>query len=318
MIQSISGVLCCGNISYDIPVWPVDKFEWGTTLWVERIESCVGGNGGNTSYALAKMGTPVKLFGMTGQDEHGDQVLNILQKAGVDIGGVRRTSSPTNSSICVIHSSGDRLFLHRLGASVDVTSGMLDLKSSPTASHFHLANLFSLPHIRATAPSVLRRAHEAGLTTSLDTGWDARGKWMEDVAPCLPHVDLLFVNESEAHMLTQSERSAEVAAVLRRDGATDIVLKLGAAGCVLFFEDQQIALPGFPIRALDTTGAGDSFAGGFLSALHRGYDYPRSARFANAVGALNSEKLGAVGGVLGFPETLAWMEERQRITLERV
>ena len=57
MIERIDGVVCCGNICYDMPVWPVERVAWGATTWVERIEHSVGGNGANTSYALARLGT---------------------------------------------------------------------------------------------------------------------------------------------------------------------------------------------------------------------------------------------------------------------
>src|SRR4051794_12214585 len=169
-ISSVAGVLCCGNISFDIPVWPVDRFQWGTTLWVDKIEETVGGNGGSTAYSLAKLGTPVKLFGVVGRDAHGDAILDRLQETGVDVSCVGRSDLPTNSSICVVHPTGDRLFFHQRGASSAVSPDMLDFSPGPPPgySHFHLANLYPVPAIRTSAPDVLQRAHAAGLTTSLD------------------------------------------------------------------------------------------------------------------------------------------------------
>ena len=87
-IQRISGVLCTGNISYDIPVWPVDRFQWGTTLWVEEIDHSLGGNGANTSYTLAKLGTPVRVYGMVGSDEQAAHIKTVLNEAGVDTAGI--------------------------------------------------------------------------------------------------------------------------------------------------------------------------------------------------------------------------------------
>jgi sugar/nucleoside kinase (ribokinase family) len=246
---------------------------------------------------------------MVGRDEQGDSLIRMLTEAGVDTSGVQRTGTPTNSTVCVVHSSGDRLFLHRLGASSDVTPDVIELaqRSEGSYSHLHLANLFSLPHMRTAAPAVLARAHELGLTTSLDTGWDARGEWMSLVAPCLPHTDLLFVNESEGKMLTGSENPAEIVSTLRGRGAGDIVLKLGGNGCIAFSGEYEYVIPRFDVKAIDTTGAGDCFAGGFLSAIYRGLSFAEAARFANAVGALSVEKLGAVKGLRNFEETLSWM-----------
>jgi sugar/nucleoside kinase (ribokinase family) len=316
-IEKLTGVLCCGNISFDIPVWPVDRFVWGTTLWVDAIEDSVGGNGGNTSYALGMLGVPVRLFGTVGSDKHGDTVLSLLQQAGVDTSQVRRSPKPTNSSICVVHPSGDRLFLHQRGASTDVTAEQADFQPQTIAgfSHFHLANLYTLPVMRTHAPAALQQARYAGLTTSLDTGWDAESEWMKLLAPCLPHLDLLFVNETEAKMLTGFDAPQEAATALRAQGASDIVMKLGNQGCIVFQGPNEYAVSGFPVKAIDTTGAGDTFAGGFLSALHRNWTFLEAARLANAVGALKVEKLGAVKGVRNFDETLAWMNTRN--TLER-
>jgi ribokinase len=308
-ISSVAGVLCCGNISFDIPVWPVDRFQWGTTLWVDKIEETVGGNGGSTAYSLAKLGAPVRLLGVVGRDAHGDTILARLEATGVDVSRVGRSDLPTNSSICVVHPSGDRLFFHQRGASSAVFPDMLNFSLDQNAgySHFHLANLYTVPAMRKSAPDVLQRARANDLTTSLDTGWDADGRWMEDLRPCLPFVDLLFINETEAKMLTGVDEPRKVAETLRALGASDIVVKLGSKGCVVFTGSEEYVAPGFPVKAIDTTGAGDCFGGGFLAALYHGKNIMEAACFANAVGALKVSQLGAVKGVRGFTETENWM-----------
>ncbi|MEO8127729.1 MAG: carbohydrate kinase family protein [Bryobacteraceae bacterium] len=308
-ISTVAGVICCGNISLDIPVWPVDRFQWGTTLWVDKIEETVGGNGGSTAYTLAKLGAPVRLLGVVGRDAPGDKILAKLEETGVDVSRVGRSDLPTNSSICVVHPTGDRLFFHQRGASSAVSPDMLDFTPQNNAgfSHFHLANLYTVPAIRASAPDVLRRARANGLTTSLDTGWDADGRWMQDLRPCLPLVDLLFVNETEGKMLTGEDEPRRVAEALRDLGATDILVKLGGKGCVIFAGGEELEAPGFAVKAIDTTGAGDCFGGGFLAALHHGKNRKEAARFANAVGALKVSQLGAVKGVRNFADTELWM-----------
>lgn len=308
-IARVTGVLCCGNICHDIPVWPVDQFTWGTTTFVAELEAGIGGNGANTSYTLGRLDCPVKVYGIVGRDWQGDNLIGILQKAGVNTDGVERTGAPTNSTVCVVNSTGDRLFLHRLGASSDMRAVNLQVGSPQAApySHFHMANFFTLPDIRKHAQEILAEARSAGKTTSLDTGWDGMGRWMEDVGPCLPYVDLMFVNDTEARVLTGFEDSAQAAAKLRDLGAGEVIVKLGGSGSVLFAGDGTHHAAPFSVKPVDTTGAGDCFAGGFLAALHHGMPYAEALRFANAVGALNVQKLGAVTGIIGFEETLAWM-----------
>jgi sugar/nucleoside kinase (ribokinase family) len=306
-IASPTGVVCCGNISMDMPVWPVENFTWGTTMWVDTVQENIGGNGGNTSTALAVLGVPVRLYGMVGKDRQGEFILDFLLDRGVDTTCIARSDKPTTCTICIVHPSGDRLFLHRVGSSTDVEAAAVRFDDGPPFSHFHLANLFALPVLRFEAGDMLARAKARGLTTSLDTGWDARGRWMEDVRACLPHTDLLFVNESEAKMLSGFDAPDAAVRALRELGAGDVVVKLGGRGCVVYHGSARDAAAAFEVKVIDTTGAGDCFAGGFLAALHRGMSYLEAARFANAVGALSVERLGTVLGVRPWEETERWI-----------
>jgi sugar/nucleoside kinase (ribokinase family) len=311
MISRIDGVLCCGNISYDIPVWPVASVAWGKSVWVDEITFSVGGNGANTSYSMATLGVPVRLTGMVGRDDAGDAIIAMLEKAGVQP-DIARTDSPTTATVVLVHPDSDRSFIHRPGASRDVTPCMLTYRV-PSFTHFHLANPFSLPAIRTAVGEVMKRAREAGLTTSLDTAWDAKDRWMEDIRPGLPYTDLLFVNHSEAKMLTGSDDLRMATRIFRELGATDVVVKVGPRGCVVFAGDEEFEVPGFPVKAKDTTGAGDCFAGAFLASLHRGLNYVQAARFANAVGAMKVEQLGAAQGVRSWEETQAWIRSRDTL-----
>lgn len=303
------GILCCGNIVLDVMVRPVEQFTWGTTTWVDSIEQNLGGNGSNTSYTLGILGVPVRLLGLVGRDAFGDLALSILQSAGVDLSCVGRSQAPTTASICPVNAAGDRLFLHRVGSSAEVFPEPIEFTPPMLEgmSHFHLANVFALPEMRKRAPESLARACQAGLTTSLDTGWDARGRWIEDIAGCLPQLDLFFMNQDEARMLSGSADPEQAARRMQSLGARDVVVKLGAEGCAVFAPDSAARFPGFEVEVVDTTGAGDCFVGGFLAALSRGACYAQAARFANAVGALSVQKLGAVNGVRTWEETEEWM-----------
>jgi sugar/nucleoside kinase (ribokinase family) len=303
------GVLCCGNIVVDISVRPVEQFQWGTTTWVDSIEQNLGGNGSNTSYTLGMLGVSVRLLGMVGRDPFGELALSILRSGGVDLTFVVRSQAPTTTTICPVNAEGNRLFLHRVGSSAEVFPEPIEF--TPTMltgmSHFHLANLFALPQMRLRAPESIRRAREAGLTTSLDTGWDARGRWLEDIAGCLPYVDLLFVNQDEARMLSGSSDPDQAARRMQALGARDVVIKLGAEGCAVFASEGAARFPAFDVDVVDTTGAGDCFVAGFLAALGEGRCYQEAAYFANAVGALSVQKLGAITGIRTRAETEAWI-----------
>ena len=303
------GVLCSGNISLDILVRPVDDLSWGRTMWVESMEQQMGGNGSNTSYTLAMMGVPVRLLGMVGNDDFGEWIVAILKRAGVDLSALGRSRAPTTATTCLIDSKGERMFLHRLGSSREAFAEPIDFEAAARdgISHYHMANPFALPNLRRDPAAALRRARQAGLTTSFDTAWDARGEWMQVVGPCLPHVDLFFMNHDEARMLTGTAEPLEAARRLQDLGARDVVVKLGGRGCAIVTREGMTCVPAFDVEVIDTTGAGDSFVGGFLAELYRASDYAAAARFANATGAFSVRSLGAVTGIRGYEETRAWM-----------
>jgi sugar/nucleoside kinase (ribokinase family) len=308
------GVVCAGNMVYDVLVRPVAGIEWDTTTWVESVEPNLGGNGASTATALGILGVPVRLMAWAGRDAFGDFLVSKLVGAGVDTTHVVRCDAPTATTIALVNSDGRRAFLHRPGASAvafpeppALTGGVI-----ASATHLHVANPYGVPNLRRFAAPLLRQARQAGMTTSLDTGWDSRGEWMHVLAPCIEHLDILFANEQEALHLTGAANHAEAGRLLRKAGARTVVLKLGGAGCAVYTGQDEFADPAFAVEAIDSTGAGDCFAAGFLAALHHGADSREAASFANAVGALGVQRLGATSGVLSYELTRSWAKTTPR------
>ncbi|MBY0504344.1 MAG: carbohydrate kinase family protein [Bryobacteraceae bacterium] len=303
------GILVSGNIVLDLVVRPVEQVTWGITQWVESIEQHLGGNGGNTAAAISSLGGHARLLGRIGRDAHGEACRARLQSAEVDLAYLETGERPTATSIALVQSGGARTFLHLPGASLDVFANGIQFASPllDGCGHYHLANLFALPHLRPLAAETLRDAQAAGLTTSLDTAWDSRGEWMKSLEPCLPHLDVLFVNEDEAHMLTGLRDPADHAAAF---GVPLFVMKLGAGGCYVATREGAAQIVGFAVEAVDTTGAGDCFAGAFLAALARGMHPFEAGQVANAVGALTVQHLGSTTGLRSWDDTVAWMATR--------
>jgi sugar/nucleoside kinase (ribokinase family) len=304
-----AGVLCTGNIVFDMLVHPVDQLRWGATTWVETIGQSMGGNGANTSYTLACLGVPVRLIAVVGEDTFGEELLSGLRAAGVDTSSVTRSRGATPTTIALVRSDGNRLFLHKPGVSLQAISEPIEFTAllMHGMTHFHVANPFSMPAFRKHVAETLRRASTAGLTTSLDAAWDSQGRWIQDLGPCLPHVGTLFVNEEEGALLAGVEDPLEAGRVLRRMGAGTVVVKLGSRGCFVVSEREEFRVPAFDVEVLDTTGAGDCFAGGYLAAIQRGFPPREAARFANAAGALSVRRVGAVGGLLSWDDMQEWM-----------
>jgi sugar/nucleoside kinase (ribokinase family) len=300
----MKGVLCSGAVIHDTVVRPVEEPQWGTTTIVETIEPHVGGNAANTSIALATLGVPVRVMGAVGDDEQGRFVTAALRRAGVEMAALAVRKEPTAATVALVKEAGARLFLHRPGVSAAAFAAPLEFPDELVEgmAHYHLASLFILPNFREHAPETLARARAGGLTTSLDTNWDPRGRWIQDLAPCLPELDYLFMNEDEARMI-----AADAKAVLAL-GVRTVVMKLGPLGCAIYTGEREVRCGAFEVAVKDTTGAGDCFVAGFLAARLRGASLAEAGRFANAVGALSVQAVGGAAGVRGFEETASWME----------
>ncbi len=303
------GVLCSGNIVYDTLACVDEEPRWGTCSFAQKIEYHVGGNGANTSIALATIGVPVRLLGLVGRDPQGQFALDTLCRAGVDVSAVRIVDAPTAATVVVVNAAGERKFLHRTGCSDEAFPEPIQFTPALTAgmSHYHLASIFTLPRLRTHASATLAGARAAGLVTSLDTNWDPKGAWMEDLEPCLAHLDFIFMNEDEALMTTGASEPASAAAHLLERGARTAVIKLGARGCAIYTGAQERVCPAFEVRAKDTTGAGDCFVAGFLAATLQNASLAEAGRFANAVAALSVQRIGGAAGVPPYSSIESWM-----------
>jgi sugar/nucleoside kinase (ribokinase family) len=296
-------VVVCGNVVFDILARPVEEVRWAATSLIETVSQQLGGNAGSTSCTLGILGATVSIVTLAGRDAAGEAVMERLRGAGVDLSLVQYVDAPTSIAICLIRSSGERALLYQLAAAAE---DFQPFSLPPDATRFHLAAVYRMRHLREIAPALLRRAKEAGLETSLATQWDTEGEWMKVLQPSLPHTDYILMNEDEARMLTGRTEPEEAARVLRDLGANHVVIKRGPLGC---WADGE-TFPGFDVNAIDTTGAGDCFAGAFLAALERGLPVPGAAQFANAVGALAVQKIGAAAGVRDWEATMLWLAER--------
>lgn len=198
------GIIVSGSIVHDTVARPVDEVRWDTTQWLERVETHMGGNGASTAYTIGKLGVPVRLLGAVGRDGFGDELLSRLRGAGVDVAGVERVDKPTAATVVLVNAAGARALLHRPGASEGLFGEPLcfDGAAAQGFRHYHLGNVFALPAMRPHAAATLRNARTAGLTTSVDTGWDTQDEWMRMLGPCLGDTGILFASREEAEKLS--------------------------------------------------------------------------------------------------------------------
>ncbi|MGH3092436.1 MAG: carbohydrate kinase family protein [Gaiellaceae bacterium] len=301
-------VICLGILVADSIARPVEALPaHGSLALVEEVSLRGGGCALNTASVLAGLGLEAGVAGKVGADPFGDFLLGLLGSRGVDRAGVVVDPDvPTSASVVLVDSAGERTFLHVPGANGRLRREDLDPERLFATRALHLAGALVMPELDGEpAAQLLAEARRRGILTSLDTVWDATGRW-ERVLPALPHVDLFAPSLAEARAISGEREPAAVAAWLHARGARTVALKLGADGCYAAGDGFEGLVDPFPVRAVDGTGAGDAFVAGLLYGTLAGWPLERTARLANAVGALATTAVGAVEGVPSVAETLAF------------
>jgi sugar/nucleoside kinase (ribokinase family) len=305
-------IICLGILVADIIGRPLRSVpDPGRLVLVDEMSLHTGGCAINAATALSRLGLPVEVIGKIGSDSFGDFILNALAERNIGVRGIMRDREVgTSATMVMVAPDGERRFVHYIGANARLTLDDIDLAMVEAGSILHIAGSLVMPGIDGQPTAeLLRQARAAGVTTFLDTVWDDKGRWMDILAPCLPHIDYFVPSLPEGQALTGLDDPAEVARALLESGVKTVGLKMGAEGClVMSGNGQMIRLPAFQVDVVDATGAGDAFAAGFIAGVWQGWDLEKTARFASAVGALCVTGLGASGGVRSLSETLSFME----------
>lgn len=303
-------VFCVGNSVVDVLARPVNGLPApGASLRLEEAGLAAGGNGVNTAVALARLGIRVALAAPMGDDPLGAILRQAVSAAGVDDSNlVTIKEARTSVSMVLIDSSGERRLLHYRGANALFTAQHLNWDLARGARVFHYASAFALPSFDGgPLTETLARARELGCLTSMNPCWDSSGRWLPLIEPALKHVDYFYPNQEEGHQLTAETEPQAIAGRLHQAGVKTVIVKLGPAGCYVDGPEGAFTSPGFPVRALDTTGAGDCFAAAFLAATCRGERLAAAAGFANAAGALSTLLMGGADSAPMLEQVLEFL-----------
>jgi sugar/nucleoside kinase (ribokinase family) len=178
-----------------------------------------------------------------------------------------------------------------LGAMATMRAVEISAQGFDGFDHLHISSVFLQRALRPDLLRLLRLAHERGLTTSIDPGFDPEEKWGRDVIDLLVAVDVFLPNEVELNGLTGLSDPEQALRALE-NGRTLTVAKLGSHGCAVLQGGKLVRVAAFPVTPVDTTGAGDSFNAGFLHTWRRHAPLEDALRFAAACGAISTQGSG--------------------------
>lgn len=283
-------VLCAGHVNWDVTL-RVEQLPApdGEVRIVDRLQKG-GGSAANVASGLVGLDTPSGLFASVGDDESGRFALEELESVGVDVSRVLTVpDAVTAVKYLLVDGSGEVMVLSSPGANEAFEVDDLGESGLDGVDHLHLTS--QRPDVAA---ALAERASEADIPVSFDPG---RRLEERDYSDTFDHVDVLFLNQLEATSFVDGSGLDAVS----QD--TTLVLKLGSHGAeVRTPEDDVVTHHGFVIDPLDTTGAGDAFAAGFIASLHDGgldpaalldADWHAALETANACGALAALTMGA-------------------------
>jgi len=202
-------------------------------------------------------------------------------------------------SIGLIDRQAQPRFVHTPGANRGLTADDLDPVSlaAQGARFLHVAGFFALPGLLdGRLPEKLKKGRSLGLTTSLDVINSPHLETPDLLWPSLPHLDYFFCNLREGQRLTGKQEAPDIGFEIRQRGARAAIIKLGEQGCWLETPMWRGLIPTEPRSAVDTTGAGDAFAAGFIASLLGGADPQDSCRAGHRAAAGIVSTLGAVAG----------------------
>lgn len=307
-------VTCLGILVADVIAKTVDKIpDTGKLGAVDSISLHSGGCAASASIDLAKIGVKTALIGKVGDDGFGSFLVNAVKKEGVNTDGlVVKPGIDTSASVVLVNRGGERTFLHCKGSNADFAYEDVNFDIIKDSKILFVAGTNLMPSFDGEPCSrVLQKAKEFGVYTALDTAWDTTGRWMDIVKPCLPYLDLFIPSYDEARMIAGKEDVKEIADLFLSMGVKLAVIKLGKDGCYIKSkEGEEYSIPTYAdVEAVDTTGAGDSFAAGFLAGLVQGWDLYKCGKFANAVGTHCVMKVGATNGIKRMEDILEFMKK---------
>ena len=271
---------------------------------VLEAKSSPGGSDANTIYGLAKLGMKTGFGGVVGDDEEGEILLQDFQAAGVDTSRIKvKPKAKTGSTLCLSDRQGRRSLYVLPGANNLFTIDDLDLSYINRAEMLHLSSFADDRQFKVLLELIDRL--DSSVKLSFAPGALYASKGLDTLAPILSKTYILFINQSEMRQLTGGEVKVGAERCLEQ-GCQKVVVTLGkggqlgkAVGYIRDAENEYVIEPGSrDIGAeVDTTGAGDAFAAGFIYGLLKGKNLKECGRLGNIVAQFCISKIGARQGL---------------------
>jgi sugar/nucleoside kinase (ribokinase family) len=301
---NIFDAVVIGDVNIDLVVVGCNELPLpGQEIYVEKMLVHVGGGAALFTLSLAKLGLKLAFTGVLGNDSYGKFILEQFHQYEIDTTSIKISKSSNTGISIAINPEKDRSFITYAGSNAELNLQQLDLEAVALGRHVHLTGYKGRQNHHEFL-KLVQSLKNAGLTLSCDIGWDDTGEWYKGIFEIMKHIDVFFMNETEAQHYSGCMRNDESIRFLAQY-SDQIVVKLGAEGAMVIKNGNFSSQPGYSVKCIDTTGAGDSFNAGYIYGYLTQKDVKDCLIYGNACGAMS---VGSYGGSTGTPD---------RETLER-
>ena len=288
-------IVCIGCMVQDLLLSEVPKdFYRRDTIFLQKMESNIGGDAANQAVTMAHLGNRVALVTERGKDGGGQWLSDYLEGEGVDTSLIEVVPGKKTPTSVLAITDGDRhamiLPLSETGyGKPELDYGLLDQTKAVSIGSFKM-----YPKLDAQLPAFFRAAREKGVITAGDV-MQKEGEY--SLREVYPYLDYFFPNETEGEEVTGESDPEKMAEKLHSWGVKNVVVKLGPNGCYVSGEEEAFYVPARKVNAIDTTGAGDNYVAAFMTAIVNGLSLRKAAEFATAASSICVEHIGTTTGV---------------------
>lgn len=285
-------ILVIGSINMDLIVSTDEIPKIGETVLGKSLTQNPGGKGANQAVAASKLGGSVDFLGMVGEDIYGEKALESIKKGGVNTDSIKRLrDTSTGIAVISVDSKGDNNIIVIQGANNEIDKEYIENNKNLIEKSDIIVIQLEIP--LETVRYTLETAKKLGKTTILNPA--PAGQIGDDI---LKYVDILIPNEHELRRITEmevknDETLVKAAEVLVEKGIEKLIVTLGESGVMYMDKEGYKLYPGYKVDVVDTTAAGDSFIGGFVSSYAEGENVGKAIEIGQKTAALCVQKKGA-------------------------
>ena len=286
-------VLVVGELNVDLILNQLEKFpEVGKEIIANKMTFTLGSSSAIFASNLSTLGTKVAFFGLVGNDNFANKILEDLSRKNVSTGFIKHSKTADTGISVAFNFNEDRAMVTYPGAMIELSEKDVTNEILSSAKHLHVSSIFLQPSLKPDISKLFKRAKELGLTTSLDPQWDPSENWNCNWEELLPNVDIFLPNIEELKSITKRSSVQECIESIKHFTKV-LAIKNGSDGAIVFSADEMIYQPAFINNEIaDAIGAGDSFDAGFIYKYVNKKKLKVCCEFGALCGAINTTKSG--------------------------